>query len=90
MEVNENIVFWKWVNNDILAYVTTSSVYHVNIKNDLQESVKVMDRNGPLIDDQIIGYQLDMEQKWAVLFGIGTPDGGTTINGNIQLFLIES
>jgi clathrin heavy chain len=51
LEVNENIVFWKWVNNDILAYVTSSSVYHINIKNDLQDSVKIMDRNGPLIDD---------------------------------------
>ncbi len=56
LEVNESIVFWRWVNNDNLAYVTSNSVYHVNIRNDLQESVKIMDRNGPLMEDQIVGY----------------------------------
>lgn len=31
LEFSENIVFWKWVNQDILAVVTSTSVYHVNI-----------------------------------------------------------
>jgi clathrin heavy chain len=33
IEFNENIVFWKWVNEQILAIVTTTSVYHVSIAN---------------------------------------------------------
>lgn len=34
IEFSENIVFWRWVNKNILAVVTTTSVYHVNISND--------------------------------------------------------
>ncbi len=34
IEFAENIVFWKWVNSNILGVVTTNSVYHVNISND--------------------------------------------------------
>jgi clathrin heavy chain len=30
-----------------------------------------------------------VDKKWAALFGISTPDGGKTINGHIQLYLIE-
>lgn len=33
IEFNENIVFWKWVNEQILAIVTTTAVYHVSIAN---------------------------------------------------------
>jgi len=32
---------------------------------------------------------MDVSEKWYALFGISTPDGGKTINGNIQLFLSE-
>lgn len=90
LELNENIVFWKWVNNAKVALVTSSQVIQVNIEKENEEQVKIMDRNGPLADAQIVGYQLDPQEKWAVLFGISTPDGGKTINGHIQLFLIES
>jgi len=33
VELNENIVFWKWVNNNKLAIVTNQCVYHLNIQN---------------------------------------------------------
>ncbi len=33
IEFAESIVFWKWVNEQILAIVTSTSVYHVNIVN---------------------------------------------------------
>ncbi len=87
VEFPENIVFWKWVNANILAIVTTSAVYHVNISNDSKE-VKVFDRAPELKDDQIIGYVLGPDEKWGALFGISTPDG-KTINGRIQLYFIE-
>jgi len=38
---------------------------------------------------QIIGYILEAGEKWCALYGISTPDGGKTIVGHIQLFLIE-
>lgn len=31
LEFQENIVFWRWVDQEILAVVTTSSVYHVSL-----------------------------------------------------------
>ena len=49
----------------------------------------MFDRAGDLKDDQIIGYVLAPDEKWAALFGISSPDGGKTINGHIQLYFIE-
>jgi clathrin heavy chain len=46
----ENVVFWKWVNSSILALVTASSVYHLNIENTNQNEVKVMDRGAALMN----------------------------------------
>lgn len=53
--------------------------------------MKILDRSGPLAEAsvQIIGYHLDSSEKWCSLFGISTPDGGKTILGHIQLYLIE-
>lgn len=56
LELNENIVFWKWVNNAKVALVTSSQVIQVNIEKENEEQVKIMDRNGPLADAQIVGY----------------------------------
>ncbi|CAK75677.1 unnamed protein product (macronuclear) [Paramecium tetraurelia] len=91
VELNETIVFWRWVNPQKLAYVTPTAVYHINITNPNEQQVKVMDRY-PLSSEnpvQIIGYGLEGNEKWCALYGISTPDGGRTINGHIQLFLIE-
>lgn len=82
-------MFWKWASNKILAVVTTTSVYHVNIANENAKEVKVFDRAGDLKEDQIIGYVLAPDEKWGALFGISSPDGGKTINGHIQLYFIE-
>lgn len=51
-----------------------------------------LSRSGALSSEnpvQIIGYGLESSEKWCALYGISTPDGGKTINGHIQLFLIE-
>jgi len=88
IEFSENIVFWKWVNEQILAIVTTTSVYHVSIANETDKEVKVFDRSGDLVAAQIIGYVLSDDRKWSALFGISTPDQGKTINGHIQLYFI--
>lgn len=89
IEFPENIVFWKWVDEKILAIVTTSSVYHVSIANETDKEVKVFERNGELKEAQVIGYVLSNDKKWGALFGISTPDQGKTINGHIQLYFIE-
>lgn len=91
MEINDKIVYWHWVNNKVLAYVTSTSVFHINIDaGETAPPVKILDRSGPLAEQtvQIIGYNLEGNEKWCSLYGISTPDGGKTILGHIQLFLI--
>ncbi len=34
IEFPENIVFWRWVSETVLAVVTSSAVYHVSIVNE--------------------------------------------------------
>ena len=31
LEFPDNIVFWRWITEDILGVVTTTAVYHVSI-----------------------------------------------------------
>jgi len=89
IEFPDNIVFWRWVAEDLLAVVTTTSVYHVSIAKPDEKEVKVFERGGELKEGQVIGYVLSPDRKWSALFAISTPDGGQTINGHIQLCLIE-
>ena len=88
-EFADSILFWRWVGEDLLAVVTSQSVYHVTIDKQENKEVKVFDRSDDLKDRQVIGYVLGPDRKWAALFAISTPDGGQTINGHIQLYFIE-
>lgn len=45
----DNVVYWKWINSQILALVTASSAYHLNIDNPNENEVKVMDRASNLM-----------------------------------------
>ena len=89
IEFSENITFWRWVADDILGVVTSTSVYHVSIAKPEEKEVKVFDRAGDLLNGQVIGYVLGPDRKWSALFAISTPDGGQTINGHIQLYFID-
>ena len=89
LEFQDNIVFWRWVADDVLAVVTATTVYHVSIARPNEKEVKIFERSGDLKEGQIIGYCLGPDRKWSALFGISTPDGGKTINGHIQLYFIE-
>lgn len=88
LEFQDNIVFWRWVDQEILAVVTSNSVFHVSLSSPEKET-KIFDRSGELKEGQVIGYVLGPDRKWAALYAISTPDGGQTINGHIQLYLIE-
>ena len=48
VELNELVVFWRWVNNNKLSVVTPTSVYHLNITNPGEQQVKILDRAGAL------------------------------------------
>lgn len=44
VEIPEAVVFWRWVSVTKLAFVTTTSVYQLNLQNPNEQQVKVMDR----------------------------------------------
>jgi hypothetical protein len=44
------VTFWKWVSLDILALITKTSVYHVNLNDKDNSYHKIMDKAGPLVD----------------------------------------
>ena len=48
VELNEPVVFWRWVNPSKLGVVTTIGVYHLNINNPNEPYVKILDRAGAL------------------------------------------
>jgi len=46
----DNVIYWKWINSQILGLVTGSSVYHLNIENSNENEVKIMDRSNNLMN----------------------------------------
>jgi clathrin heavy chain len=67
--MNEEVVFWKWVNNSMLGLVTERSVYHWSIEND-GPPVKVFERHSNLNGSQIINYRVNKQGNWMMLIGI--------------------
>lgn len=85
-QMNDQVVFWKWISNNTLALVTATSVYHWS-KEGAGDPVKVFDRHVDLSSAQIINYRADSTQQWLVLVGISQKDG--RIAGNMQLYSVE-
>lgn len=91
-ELKESVVLWKWVSPQVLALVSPSAVYHSNYSQGEANCQRIVDRQGPLAESstQIVSYGLDPAGKFSAIVGISTPDAGKTINGHIQLCLIEA
>jgi len=82
--MNEDVTFWKWVNEKTIGLVTESSVYHWSIESDVAAPVKIFERNSSLAGSQIISYKVNSEDKWMSLIGI-SQQGGRVV-GNMQLY----
>ena len=88
----EDIIFWKWANDNTVGLVSETSVYHWSIADPTSPPQKVFDRHASLAGAQIINYRITPDEKWMVLVGIS---GNTTnpaafkIKGGIQLFSKE-
>lgn len=90
VEVNEPIVYWHWLNAQKLGIVTASNAYYTNISKENEGLIKIVERAGALAEScQVIGFQLDNTERWGLLTAISSPDGGKTINGHMQLCLID-
>lgn len=90
--MDQDITFWKWINNDTLGIVTETAVFHWNALATTPESpTKVFDRHASLSGHQIINYRSAPDGKWLVLVGItsNTVPGGFKVKGSMQLYSRE-
>ncbi|PHJ18808.1 clathrin heavy [Cystoisospora suis] len=96
-QMNEPVVYWRWVGPKLLALVTDRAVYHWTVGenggndgSNPSEPTKICSREGRLAESvQIISYAVDKDLKWCILTGISTQDGGKTIDGSMQLYSME-
>ena len=87
--VNEKCAFWRWISNDKLALVGSTSVYHLDItQGAAAQPVKVFDRLPQLANCQIMSYDVDASEKWCYLIGLYTDASGNILS-HIQLYSIE-
>ena len=82
--VDEDVTFWKWVNETTIGLVTNTSIYHWSIDSDASAPHKVFERSSSLQAAQIVSYKVNSENKWMALVGI-LQQGGRVV-GNIQLY----
>ena len=52
----DDVIFWKWISENMIALVTETTVYHWSMEGD-STPVKIFDRHGSLAGCQIINYR---------------------------------
>lgn len=86
--VIDDVIFWKWVTSDIIAFVSGGSLYHWKIISGSQTNPeKIFQIHTSLSQAQIINYHIDSTQKWCVLIGVNANNG--KISGAMQLFNVD-
>ncbi|KAJ8438732.1 hypothetical protein Cgig2_013778 [Carnegiea gigantea] len=91
-QMQEQVVFWKWISPKMLGLVTQLSVYHWSIEDGRDSMpVKMFERTANLAKNQIINYKSDPSEKWLVLIGIapGAPERPQLVKGNMQLYSVD-
>lgn len=84
--MNEDVVFWKWINVNTIALVTETAVFHWSMEGDSQPS-KMFDRHSSLSGCQIINYRTDHKLQWLLLIGISAQQN--RVVGAMQLYSVE-
>jgi len=82
--INEDVTFWKWINEKTIGLVTETTVYHWSLDSDSTAPVKIFERHSSLAGSQIISYKVNSEDKWMSLIGI-SQQGGRVV-GSMQLY----
>lgn len=83
--MNEDVVFWKWISTSSLGLVTDTSIYHWNVFDESQAApVKMFDRNPNLSGCQIINYRVNQDENWMAVVGISQKEG--RVAGSMQLY----
>ncbi|KAL1407009.1 Clathrin heavy chain [Vanrija albida] len=94
--MNEDVIYWAWINENVLGIVTEREVHHWNVIEGQAAPKKIFDRHASLAGNQIINYRISQDEKWLVLVGISSnPAAGQPgsnafkIKGSMQLYSIE-
>ena len=80
--MEEPVVFMKWVNPQVMAIVTSTSVFHWSMEGDSAPQ-KMFTR---MVDCQILNYRTDENCQWLLLIGIAMD---ATRRGIIQMYSVE-
>jgi len=86
-QMNDVVLFWKWISDNSIGIVTGTNVYHWNTEDATSEPVKVFERHTSLNDCQIINYRTDRSGKWLCVVGIAQREG--RIVGAMQLYSVD-
>lgn len=84
--MNEDVIFWKWINVNTIALVTETAVFHWSMEGDSQPT-KMFDRHSTLSGCQIINYRNDHKLQWLLLIGISAQQN--RVVGAMQLYSVE-
>lgn len=84
--MDEDVVFWKWINVNTIALVTETTVYHWSME-DESKPKKIFDRHSSLSGCQIINYRTDAKVQWLLLIGISAKDN--RVVGAMQLYSVQ-
>ncbi|XP_077996151.1 clathrin heavy chain 2-like [Glandiceps talaboti] len=82
--MENQIVYWTWINSEVIAIVTNRQVYHWNITGEREPS-RVFQRHNRLKKCQLVSYKTDKTMRWMALTGLYKEDTGF-IYGVTQLF----
>ena len=86
-QLDEQVVFWKWISSDTIGIITSTHVYHWSLHQEPNDPIRIFERNSNLADFQIINYMADSSMKWFCINGIGMSEG--IIIGQMQLYSLD-
>lgn len=83
--MNEPVIYWRWILNEVLGLVTSSSVFIWSVFDGTNDGpVKLTDRHHLLNNNQIINFVAEPLLNWFAVTGIAQENG--RIVGHIQLY----
>ncbi|XP_032690972.1 clathrin heavy chain 1-like isoform X2 [Odontomachus brunneus] len=84
--ITEDVVFWKWISQNMLVLVTKTVVYHWSMEYNSTPR-KMFERHFSLNGCQIKNYKTDPKQTWLLLIGFSAQHN--RVVGAMQLYSVE-
>ncbi|KAL0246350.1 hypothetical protein GEMRC1_007562 [Eukaryota sp. GEM-RC1] len=82
------ISFIKWVSDDILVVVTTSTVFHLALSSPT-DLPRVFDLSEPMKNVTLLNYSVSVDHQWCCLTGMDQDPSTRKMIGRLQLYSIQ-